>query len=318
MKKTLILITVIFIHIHLLGQCNYIPYYNITAEAEWNYDNGRYDKAEILFEQAFKDIDVPKTKDVWLYAIILSKKGETNKVYRLLKKHIREIGGVQGSIDPYLEKSNIKLKDRQIEKINSFQMDTTSLKYLDEMKTISILENLYKMDQLCRTKEDWADSIWWVNGADSVFVERKKIIQEVDSLNYRTIVDLIENGKLKNNRFLGLYFATLILHMEYDRFLTIEAELLNMVREGVLDPWNFAMAKDRKYTDHGDCIIYYAYTFVADDLTCISYDEILENRKSIGLSTYYSRPSFNFYIRPGRMMKIPMQEFYESELKRKQ
>lgn len=318
MRKILIIATLIFLHSNLFGQRNYIPYYNITAEAEWHYDNGRFDQAEVLFVQAFKQIDLPKTKDVWLYAIILAKKGEKNKVYRLLKTHIRKIGGVSRRIDPYLKDSNIDLSDKQIAKINSFLMDTTSIEYLDEMKTISILDSMMDVDQLSKKKDAGYDSIWWVSGNDSVFVERKKIIQKVDSLNYLAIVDLIENGKLKNNRFLGSNFSLLLLHMRTDRFVNIEPQLFDLVQTGILDPWDFASAKDRKYTENGDCIIYYAYTYTTDDLTCISYDEILKNRKSIGLSTYYRRPSFNFYIRPGRMMKTPMREFYESELKRKQ
>lgn len=318
MRKILVIATVILLHVNLFGQRNYIPYYNITAEAEWHYDNGRFDQAEVLFVQAFKQIDLPKTKDVWLYAIILSKKGEKNKVYRLLKTHIRKIGGVSRRIDPYLKDSKIELSDKQIAKINSFLIDTTSIEYLDEMKTISSLDSMGQADQLCRKKDAGYDSIWWVSGNDSVFVERKNIIQEVDSLNYLTIVDLIENGKLKNNRFLGSNFSLLLIHMRTDRFVNIEPQLFELVQTGILDPWDFASAKDCAYTASGDCIIYFAHTYLAHDLTCISYDEILKNRKSIGLSTYYRRPSFNFYIRPGRMMKTPMREFYESELKRKQ
>jgi|GEM_PF-5090762 len=318
MRKILIIATVIFLNGNLFGQRNYIPYYNISAEAEWHYDNGRFDQAEVLFEQAFKQIDLPKTKDVWLYAIILSKKGEKNKVYRLLKTHFRKIGGVSRRIDPYLKDSNIELSDKQIAKINSFIIDTTSIEYMDEMKTISILDSMVEVDQLSKKKDAGYDSIWWVTGNDSVFVERKKIIQDVDSLNYLAIVDLIENGKLKKNRFVGANFSLLLLHMRTDRFVNIEPQLFELVKTGILDPWDFASAKDRKYTENGDCIIYYAYTYTADDLTCISYDEILNNRRSIGLSAYYRRPSFNFYIRPGRMMKTPMKEFYESELKRKQ
>lgn len=296
---------------------DYIPYYNKTNEAEWHYDNGRFKKAQSLFEDAFKLVNIPKTKDLWLYCIIVSKQDKSKKIFRLLKKHVKAIGGTTTPISPYLEKDGIYLSPRHIRRIDSFVLDTNSVRYREEQRTLNVIKGLYQNDQEIRTKYDDADSLWWGTGNDSVYVSRRVQTSIIDSSNFVVLQNLFRDGKLQNNRFLGYEFATLLLHMTYERFIMIEELLFTMVQNGILDPWDFACAKDRKYTEHGDCIYYFAYTFTSDSLKCRSYGDILAHRKTIGLSIYYSRPSFNFYIKPYRMMKKPLKEFYETELKKK-
>lgn len=300
----------------LLSQ-DYIPYYNKTSEAEWYYDNGGFDEAKAIFEQAFQLVKTPKTKDIWLYSIILSKRNESKKIYPLLKKHIKAIGGTQTPIAPYLEKDGIQLTKKQIKKIDSYVFDTLSQRYQSEMEALAIIESMHTQDQLIRKKEGINDSVWWVSGNDSVFVKRSEKMKEIDLHNFEEIKTLLDLKKLQNHRFLDEKFSRLLIHMNFDEFVIIENELNQMVKNGVLDPWDFGRTKERAYSEQQDCPLFFVYTFSIKNLKCTDYEDILKNRKSIGLSTYYNRPSFNFYIKPGRMMKTPFREFYETEISKK-
>jgi hypothetical protein len=90
-----------------------------------------------------------------------------------------------------------------------------------------------------------------------------------------------------------------------------------MLMNGNLDPWIYARSYDRALSYKNGLYKYFAYPYNAKDLKCISYEEVIKNRLSIGLSTYYSRPSFRFHIRVGKMMKEPFKQFYETELAKK-
>lgn len=123
--------------------------------------------------------------------------------------------------------------------------------------------------------------------------------------------------KIENLRLSEFYLSRLLIHMNYDHFISIENQLFELVKDGILDPWIFARAKDRAYSSKIDCPIYFAYPYGFNKIDCTPLEEIKENRRSIGLSPYYKRPSFNYYITPGRMMKDPLDDFYTSEIEDK-
>lgn len=308
MKYSIIfLILFAFSNIKLSYADNYIPYLNLTNKAEWLYDQGEYTESKRIFEEAFQLVEKIKYKDILVYSKILSQKNEQKKIYKLLKKHLKQIGGSTFPISSDLKRMGIPLSDKRMKKLDKF-LDTTSASYHTELELSKQFEKLCDLDGLVRMKDRGADSIWWVSENDSSYVSRYQQMLEVDSLNYLSLLELLP--KVKSLRLSEFYLSRLLIHMNFKHFSSIENQLLAFVQDGILDPWVFARSKDRAYANKVDCPIFFTHIFDFKDLTCTPLEKIKENRKSIGLSVYYSRPSFSFYITPGRMMKEDFDEFY--------
>lgn len=291
---------------------NYIPYLNLTNKAEWLYDQGEILEAKECFEDAFKLVTKIRYKDVWLYSKILSQQNKQKKIYRLLKRYLKQNGGTLQPISLDLKRGGIVLSEKRLRELDKYTVDTTSDQYQSELDLSNQLKKLYELDVLVRSKNSWKDSIWWISENDSSYVSRYQQMIEVDSLNYIKLLELLP--KVENLRLSEFYLARLLLHMHYDHFVSIENQLLEFVKDGVLDPWVFARSKDRAYSSKVDCPIFFVYVYDFKNIACTSLEKIKENRSSIGLSVYYRRPSFRFYIRPRSMMKDPIEEFYKSEI----
>lgn len=294
---------------------NYIPYLNLTNKAEWLYDQGEYMKAKYYFDEAFELVDKIKYKDILLYSKILTEQNEHKKAYKLLKNHLKQTGGSLGPISSELERLNIQLSNKRLEKLDTYIWDTSSVKNKAELELLDQFEKLSELDQLVRMKNSGEDLIWWVSGKDSTQVSRYHKMIEIDSLNYIELLDLLP--KIENLRLSEFYLSRLLIHMNYKHFISIETQLFDLVKDGILDPWVFARAKDRAYATQIDCPIYFLYASSYNKIDCTPLEEIKKNRLSIGLSTYYRRSSYSYYITPGRMMKDPFDDFYQSEIEEK-
>lgn len=314
MKYSIIfLILFAFSNIKLSYADNYIPYLNLTNKAEWLYDQGKYTESKRIFEEAFQLVEKIKYKDILIYSKILSQENEQKKIYRFLKKHLKQIGGLTFPISSDLKRMGIPLSDKRMKKLDDF-LDTSSASYHTELELSKQFEKLCDLDRLVRMKDRGADSIWWVSENDSSYVSRYQQMIEVDSLNYISLLELLP--KVKSLRLSEFYLSRLLIHMNFNHFSSIENQLLAFVQDGILDPWVFARSKDRAYANKVDCPIFFTHIFDFKDLTCTPLEKIKENRKSIGLSVYYSRPSFSFYITPGRMMKEDFDEFYRMKIEK--
>ncbi|WP_123776145.1 hypothetical protein [Brumimicrobium aurantiacum] len=247
-----------------------------------------------------------------VYSMILSQQNEQKKIYKLLKNHLEEIGGTHVPISNEIERFDIELTEKQLNKLDSY-VDTTSAEYLAELELSNQLEKLSDLDRLVRMKDRGMDSIWWGNETDSVYVNRFEKMLEVDSLNFIQLVDFLP--QIKTLRMGDFYLSRILKHMNYENFASIENQLLELVKGGVLDPWTFARAKDRAYYTEEDCSIYFVSPYSKTKVST-PLNKIKEKREEIGLSTYYRRPSFYFYITPGRMMKEPFDEYYWSVIKK--
>lgn len=294
---------------------NYIPYLNLTNEAEWLYDQERYEDSKKTFELAFKLVERAKYKDVLLYSKILSKENKQEKIYELLKNHLKQTGGLTFRISTDLERLDITLSEKRLQELDQY-VDTSSVHYQAELALSNELEKLCDLDQLVRSKNEWKDSIWWVTGNDSTYVSRHQQMLEVDSLNYIKMNELMLEylPKVENLIMSEFYLSRLLIHMNYKHFTSIENHLFELVKRGLLDPWVFARSKDRSYASQIDCPIYFTHIYDFEIIYCTPLAKIKENRRSIGLSTYYRRPSFSYYITPGRMMKEPFDEFYRMKI----
>jgi len=294
----------------------YIEYYNLVAEAEWRYDNSEFDQAEALYLEAF-DLEItPKWKDCKLYGKILENKDQQKKAFKFLKRHLKKSGGSYYDITKDLKWSFL-FSDKQVAKLNDIKIDTLSKEYKETIELNSILDRLCQEDQKIRNAVDhlgdeFSDSVIWVSNGDTTIENKFDLSQTITNFNDSILTSLIFSGQLLNcDRINNVDISLLLLHMPYEHFRNIEIDLLSMIDNGILDPFHFACAKDRKYTENGDCISYFAYLITGEGLLdCISYEDMLLNRKDIGLSPYYRRTSTTRHISVNKQMKFPMKEYF--------
>lgn len=311
-----ILLLIILLLVLLVGNSkNYIPYYNLTNKAEWFYDNQEFDSAKFYFEQAFEMEVKKKTKDVWIYIKILNAEGKSHKIYKILKDHLNEIGGGLEPVSKYLLEDGIVLKDKQNAKLDRILRDSTLAFWQEEKEIYRILEEMEKKDIWIRKGSEHKLSDTILHPTTHKYATIREIMIEVDSSNYLEFKRLFEEFHLSDHEIDGAVFSGLLLHQGI-YMLELDHLYLKMLMNGNLDPWIYASSFDRALSHKNGQHRYFAYLFDAKDLKCISYDEVIKNRLSIGLSIYYYRPSFRFHIRVGRMMKEPFKQFYEAEILR--
>lgn len=296
---------------------NYIPYYNLTNEAEWHYDNNRNDSAKFYFEKAFQLDLTPKTKDIWIYGLILNKEGATNKVFRLLKNHMIEIGGADKPITPYLNKAGIQLNKKQKKKLDKLRLDTSSEFHKEHLNILAIIDSMYLKDTLSRkiaSKANYQGVVY------SPFHKQKmdaaSLLNWADSSNAESFKFLFEAHHFIEHDVSGAKLSVIMIHLN-SHFQELYDDFFNKLKHGTLDPYDFASIADRSSISRGECLKYLAYPWGIEDSNCISFSQIKENRRLIGLSTHYRRPSYLFHIPVGKMMKVPLQEYFELEFKRK-
>jgi hypothetical protein len=296
MKKIQLILFLIVINPVFGG---FIQYNNSVNKAEWLFDSGHFEEAKNGFDLAFKQVEVPKIKDIWIYVLILKKINQEDKIYKVLKNHLKDIGGMDKEITPYLEKQGIFLKHNQVKILNNIRVDTLSSNYLKTNLQLAVIDSLYSRDQHIRVE-------FGKNLASY------KDIRRIDSLNAIKILEMFQTDELILNDMLNRKFYTLLIHMDVYDFGDIEPYLIKMLDNGKIEPWYYACAWDRSHSNAGECLKYFAYTIDNDNLKCVAYEKVLESRKKIGLSTYYSRPSFRFYVPVNKMMKIPFLSYYNN------
>jgi hypothetical protein len=280
--KTIILILLISINnFRSLGLTNYIPYYQITNEAEWNYDQGKFGSAAKLLTLAF-DMDLtPKWKDVLLYVKIVNRKPNRNLIYKTLLNQLQAKGGTSFKISEYLKREKIKLSKTQYLDLDQYVLDSNStaqkhLKFLN-----SCIDSMHYFDQQIRNKQR--------NNIDSVYIEdENKFLsildaqEYIDSLNAQKLLSLFQNHELANFEIVNYKLSILLTHLD-SRFFLLKSHLLLMLKNGNLDPFDFAVANDRAVNKIGNCSEYFSYLPSIENLDCLNLDKIKNSREKIGL-----------------------------------
>ncbi len=297
-----------FFNFNSFGLVNYIPYYNITNEAEWNFDNGNFGKAETQFKFAFNLGLIPKWKDVLLYVKILNRKHNKKLIYKTLLKQLQKKGGTSFKISEYLIKEKIKLSKIQYFDLDQFIIDSNTT----EQKQIKYLNNcidsMYYLDQEIRNKQ--RNNIKNVKVEnENKFINIQDAQNNIDSLNAQKLLSLFQNKELANFEIINYKLSILLIHLD-SRFFKLKNYLFLMLKNGNLDPFDFAVSNDRAINKKGECSEYFSYLPSIENRDCLSYQDITRNRMEIGLSTYYFRPSFNFYITVNNMMKYPLEQYF--------
>lgn len=307
MRKLIILIFFVFIQLNLNNSfSNYIPYFNITNEAEWLYDQGKYHQAEELFLKAFKMDVTPKWKDILIYVKILDKKKLKKLIFNVIEKQLIRTRGVNFNISDYLIKEKIELSNKQYLKLDKYRLDTLSEKQLKLNYFNHIIDSLNDIDQLYRMQIP-KETVYFE--FEHRTVSTSYAIQKTDSLNVVMLKKLFIEHRLADFDVNNYKFQTLLIHLD-ENFIILKDYLLLMLKNGNLDPYEYASTFDRSIQRIGICSKYFSYTPNLKDISCIDFNSILKNREEIGLSKYYYRPSFTFYISVNKMMKYPLETYF--------
>jgi hypothetical protein len=211
---------------------------------------------------------------------------------------VKVSGGLKFKLSHYLEEQGISLSSRQKIIVDSYTLDTTSAKYIEYSLLNDRIERMHYLDQLSRRKHNYNDSIY----IDEIqmYVSTKRAIKTVDSLNSIALKDLFLHKNLAEHEINNYKFSTLILHLD-EAFFELQWFLVDMLLKGNLDPCDFAMSSDRAHCKVGLCPQFFtpSSNLDADSKSqCMDREKIFANREKIGLSNYYVKPSFYYYISP--------------------
>jgi hypothetical protein len=277
-------------------------------EAEWLYDQGKYDQAEDLFLKAFKIDVTPKWKDILIYVKILDKKKDNKNIFNVLEKQLISTGGVNFNISEYLKKEKIILSKTQYHELDKYVLDSNSTKQKQLKFLNSCIDSMHYLDQDFRKKI--------LNNVKNETIENNHLNisdaeDNIDSLNAQKLLSLFQNNDLANYEIINYKFQILLIHLD-ENFSILKDYLLLMLKNGNLDPFEYASTFDRSIQRIGICSKYFSYVPNLKDKSCIDFNTILKNREEIGLSKYYYRSSFAFYISVNNMMKYPLEEYFKT------
>lgn len=298
----------------------YIEYYVLTNEAEWYYEKGDLIESEKYLDTAFLLVDRVNIKDLWIYCSILNQTNREKESAAFLRGFLKEQGlsFKDDHFNKVLVSYNFSLSPKELKKMT--RKLSTNKEVWGEVtcRTCEMIDSMHALDQKYRKAlNNNLDSVYYHSNEDSAWVDIRTALIKVDSANSSIIKELVVRRKLENAAHLcasNLYH--LLLHMNDQVFFDIRQDLFLYIKSGQLNPWEFACVYDRHLILGDSCLKFFAYP-LTDNLDCVSYDEILENRRSIGLSTHYSRQSWGYYIKKGTMMKFDFRVYYDKTISSK-
>ena len=269
----------------------YIAYYNMVNEGEYHMYEGNYELAIANFESAFELVDQPFARDYYLASKCFSQINDEEKMYFYLEQALSN--GL---------KSNFILSDSLW--FTSFRFDDrfkTSLNKHYEVKENVILDTNYnnilsdlyfETDSLYR---HWMISVFKKDTGESANETRRKAKQDFDTYiekNYDYFKTQILSRELPQNRN-GLVTYRALCGYFLDETSCEYENLVDSLKikldQGLIKPISFASFAERM-----EPFGLSKYGLYSNSIDPARLDEILENRKAIGLSIYYSY-SPNYY-----------------------
>lgn len=311
-----ILFSLFFLCFNFSFSQDYIEYYNICNEAEYLFDNDRFPEAEAKYKEAFELVEVAKSKDVLLCMRCMIWDERRTEAYQLYYDHLLNSKALDKFSMDWLRTFNIYFTGHQEYELSQLQPDTLSNEYVFGNRVDSLLVELVKVDQKLRLSTGklgrrHEDSIYWVEGSDSTLVNSSVKYAEITDFVDSSLIELINSGWIDTAfQYSQVDFGLLLIHMDHDHFKLIEVQLMDLIRKGKMEPWQFARVVDRIYGSEGECPPYLVYTS-RDFIYCNSLEQVKGYRRQIGLTTYYTDASVFRHIRLTKSsMKRPLDDFY--------
>ncbi len=294
MKKKYLLVLCIF---YLFGfpiksfSQNYIEYYNLINEAEYQVYSGNDSAALSYYEKAF-NCEKPHAKDLFDYALCVKRTDNSKDIRPLLIKSARNNGDVSFWLyvidqeknfhESFIEKL-VKIEKRNRRKTKEMRDTLDYFKHQDQIFVGSIKDNYSK--------------------TDPKYIEFMEKFYEHDSLYQVKFLNYINENGYPGFLTIGTDVAAgILLHLTCLNYQKAKDMLYKELINGRILPYCYAMMVDRRECICNREAYYYAYPMKS----CLpEKDKILENRKKIGVSIYFQGPRTFTGFSPTTILKLP-------------
>jgi len=269
---------------------NYIEYYDYVNEGEFKYNSGLFEDAIKAYEYAFS-IESPLGIDIYRMARCQCQKGNTKETLKYLK-----LTGQKYFLQPniYFTRDSLVftncLSAKQFTDIK-YEMTTDCIQNFSKLSNsenykilVDTTNYFVEEDQKYRKKEnnpclDGEDKNY---NCDSINNEWFKH----DSILYNQFIQFIkENGY---PRIAGELSYVILLHFNDPEYRKSKQILIDEVNKGNIDPFFLGMMFERL-----DLLLYgreCTYYIWRTECTKEEWNQIIANRKAIGMSIYYNGP----------------------------
>lgn len=270
---------------------NYIDYYNIVNAAEYDIDRGQWKDAEKKLRQAFA-IESPFPRDYYMLAKCRCARNKKNSAIRHLKKVTTDPFGMavsKLSRDSIFFNKCITVKDRKritpillkLEKDFTNYRKVTE-KYIKMKDTVSYFFNVDQQyrslmkDNPCKDNKDTSEHCMNIRKEWSIS----------DSLLQEKVYQYIINNGFPGD--IGDDIYILLSHLQPAIYQKMKPVLIEELKKGKVDPFFLGMIFDRMEIQYNSnqC----AYFVYGQDCSSDTWEKIIDNRLSIGMSIYYNGP----------------------------
>ena len=261
---------------------NYIPYYNLRNEALYYYQQGDYKNADSLLTKAFSKAD-PFSKDLFLMALVKANLYDSLATVNFIK---RSFTGHRSSNTVSIVKREMEIFEKVIEpeELNSLldSLDIVWKNYVYKFRHDIYIDSLTKkVNALIKLDQKYRSEL------------KEKLPQyQLDSLRRYTdsivqdrLIKLISESGWPN---IDERLNTILIHFDLDNFYKYKDIILNEVKKGNLDPFWYAYMEERIMNIYFGKCVYKIWSIQCDDV-----DKVIEKRKNIGLSIYFTGPYRN-------------------------
>lgn len=272
---------------------DYIQYYEYVNEAEYWMYRQEYNKATQLYLASESKAPI-LAKDAYLLAKCYAYQGDRDNCFKWLVKSAE----YNITMAPYfLQKhsewavfKSIFLEDGELEALRQDLIliaKAEQKKQRDSIFTMlrDTVNVLFDQDQLLRNKGNY--SAWTM--------QERRLFEKNDSIVQTALLDLTKKHGFPGYLKIGTDIIDLVLvHVDKHFYAEYKPLLLEEVRKGNLLPFGYGYMLDRFYwmyehnQQENDCYLHMLYT----RKICVEQDyyEVVQRRKSIGLSIYFSGP----------------------------
>ena len=285
----LFVFTLLFTFSNLFGQVNYIKYYNFVNEGEFHMYEGNYELAINNFEMAFEIVPRPKGRDYFCMAKCQSQIVELEK-----SLHFLFLAKKAGCTNDFIISDSLwfthiyeshafkemLLINHSIEEDSLTNLKLQTLLSMEDRKMI-----FYKFQ---REKVSDTLSEAYLKNENDYQVYLDKYVNALSDF-ILTCNWPISNIKSRNISLL----CRLYLNSDLPIYDSIVSSLYKQLESGYITPYDFALILEKKDPSNVQ------YGLALNSIPKNKLSEIQENRKLIGLSTYYSEaPNYNTNYKP--------------------
>ncbi|MFK8045237.1 MAG: hypothetical protein AB8B72_07065 [Crocinitomicaceae bacterium] len=284
----------------------YIDYYNAVNEGEYHMYEGQYDLAIANFTRAFILVDQPKSRDFFLAAKCYSQIGNEKEMYKYLELAV--LGGLDKSFieADSLWFTNYRFSDGYISTMKLEPSKVEKIKDKDSEEAFHALEKNFKMFKVLKYYKAYhkRDSF-----PDDYQLKLETYIPYNDSMTNQ-LVDFYCNysfpSKNEDIRLL-IVMSTMFLSADLPYYNSLKMIFKSNIDKGIVTPShymnlfeNFQLQKLNPY-QRVDKTFGTAENSIAKE----DFEQILKNRKEIGMSTYYvSAPNYFKNYKPVPIEKL--------------